>query len=755
MTTAATSLLGLALPVTGELSGTWGDTVNNQITSLLDSAIAGTTTISTDLDVTLTTTTLASNEARQAILLFSGARTALRTVTAPAHSKVYTVINSTTGGYSVKLVGVGPTTGITVASGESCMVAWNGTDFVKLSNQNGAGIFTSVTDSGLTSGRITYAAAGGLLTDSANLTFNGTVLATPTLNLTNALGVAYGGTGQTSFTDGQLLIGNSVGNTLSKATLTAGTNIAITNGNGTITIASTGSSAATPSTLGSVYGSTATNNTSYGITSGGNITTGMMNTAVGYWAAYNITIGSHNTVMGAYTLGNMVSGSRNTAIGYGAGSGATANDDNTYIGYRSGSNNTGSNNTAVGSSALLGTLGSSTGASNVAIGDSCLYNITTGTQNVAMGYRAGYSSTVDQNNVFVGYSTGYYTTGSSQVAMGAYAMYNMRGSTNTAFGGNAMYGSGTVASNTGTNNVAVGFYALSAVSSGSSNALVGVQAGNAITTGSQNVAMGYQAGYAVTTENNTTYIGYQAGKSSTGATQTAFGALCMTAMLGSNNTAVGYGALYGSGTTASNTGANNVAIGSLALAAVSNGNNNVAVGSTAGFSIAGGASNTFVGTGAGYSVTTGAYNVVIGSFSGSSLGLDIRTSSGNIVLSDGLGNQRWHADSMGATGYPVGSGGTVSQGASRTTGVTLNKPTGAITLVSAAGSASYQTFTVTNSTVSATDTIIVNQKSGTDKYIIMVTAVAAGSFSITFATTGGTTTETPVFSFAVVKGAIA
>ena len=45
MTTAATSLLGLALPVTGELSGTWGDTVNNSITSLLDTAVAGTTTL--------------------------------------------------------------------------------------------------------------------------------------------------------------------------------------------------------------------------------------------------------------------------------------------------------------------------------------------------------------------------------------------------------------------------------------------------------------------------------------------------------------------------------------------------------------------------------------------------------------------------------------------------------------------------------------------------------------------------------------
>lgn len=53
------------------------------------------------------------------------------------------------------------------------------------------------------------------------------------------LPVASGGTGQTTYTDGQLLIGNTTGNTLSKATLTAGTGISITNGSGAITIAAT------------------------------------------------------------------------------------------------------------------------------------------------------------------------------------------------------------------------------------------------------------------------------------------------------------------------------------------------------------------------------------------------------------------------------------------------------------------------------------------------------------------------------------
>jgi len=106
-------------------------------------------------------------------------------------------------------------------------------------------------------------------------------------------------------------------------------------------------------------------------------------------------------------------------------------------------------------------------------------------------------------------------------------------------------------------------------------------------------------------------------------------------------------------------------------------------------------------------------------------------------------------------GYATGAGGTVTQATSRTTGVTLNKTAGAITLFSAAGTTTAASFTVTNSTVAATDVIILNQKSGTDLYDLMVTAVAAGSFRITFRTTSGTTTETPVFNFAVIKAVAA
>ena len=106
-------------------------------------------------------------------------------------------------------------------------------------------------------------------------------------------------------------------------------------------------------------------------------------------------------------------------------------------------------------------------------------------------------------------------------------------------------------------------------------------------------------------------------------------------------------------------------------------------------------------------------------------------------------------------GYSTGAGGTVTQGTSRTTGVTLNKPTGAITMFSALGSAVAATFTVTNSLVAATDTIILNQQSGTNLYVLLVTAVAAGSFNITFYTTGGVATDAPVINFSIIKGVTA
>ena len=110
---------------------------------------------------------------------------------------------------------------------------------------------------------------------------------------------------------------------------------------------------------------------------------------------------------------------------------------------------------------------------------------------------------------------------------------------------------------------------------------------------------------------------------------------------------------------------------------------------------------------------------------------------------------------LGGLGYSTGSGGSATQGTSRTTAVVLSKTNGAITLFTAAGSTTPTTFTVTNTTVAATDTVIVNVKSSTNVYLTFVTAVASGSFNITFYTTGGVTSDAPVFNFSVIKAVTA
>jgi len=130
MPTSYTPLLGLAQPQTGELTGTWGDVVNQSITALVEQAIAGATTISTDADVVLTTSAGASNQARSMMLILTGARTAARALTAPAQSKLYIVANRTTGGFDTTLRGAGPTTGVAIPAGITSIVVWNGADFV-------------------------------------------------------------------------------------------------------------------------------------------------------------------------------------------------------------------------------------------------------------------------------------------------------------------------------------------------------------------------------------------------------------------------------------------------------------------------------------------------------------------------------------------------------------------------------------------------------------------------------------------------
>ena len=183
MTTAYSTNLELALPVQGELSGTWGDTVNNGITQYLDAAIAGSQIISgSQTAVTLTNTngdasatniaqagSGATGTAQYQIIRCTGNPAGLLTVTisdtgVAGYSKTFVIINATSTSQSVKIVGSGPTTGITVASGDKALVAWNGSDFVRVGASAGG-----------SNTQVQYNSSGNLA-GSANLTFDGTTL---------------------------------------------------------------------------------------------------------------------------------------------------------------------------------------------------------------------------------------------------------------------------------------------------------------------------------------------------------------------------------------------------------------------------------------------------------------------------------------------------------------------------------------------------------------------------------------------------
>jgi hypothetical protein len=104
-----------------------------------------------------------------------------------------------------------------------------------LSNVAGAGISVSSA-----TGNVTVANTGVLSFSGGTTGLTPNTATTGTVTLAGTLDVDNGGTGQTTYTNGQLLIGNTTGNTLTKATLTAGTGIAITNGTGSISVATNG-----------------------------------------------------------------------------------------------------------------------------------------------------------------------------------------------------------------------------------------------------------------------------------------------------------------------------------------------------------------------------------------------------------------------------------------------------------------------------------------------------------------------------------
>ena len=299
---------------------------------------------------------------------------------------------------------------------------------------------------------------------------------------------------------------------------------------------------------------------------------------------------------------------------------------------------------------------------NSVFGISALSANTTGTYNNAFGYQSLQNTTTGNlNTAFGGLSLKTNTTGNYNTALGYTTLYaNTSGAANVAVGGGdgATYGAALGANTTGSNNTAVGNGTLQANTTASNNTAVGYQAGYSNTTGDILTAVGQLALYANTTGTANSAFGRASLYSNTsGGYNTALGVQSLNSnTTASNNTAVGYQAGYSQTTFGANT----------------------FIGYQAGYTQNNTSSytyNTFVGYQAGYATTTAVKCTILGGYNGNQGGLDIRTSSNYIVLSDGDGNPRGVFDNSGnfaVNGAINSTSGTTASLGSSGTATVLN-----------------------------------------------------------------------------------
>jgi len=362
-----------------------------------------------------------------------------------------------------------------------------------------------------------------------------------------------------------------------------------------------------------------------------------------------------STASNTPTAGNLVAGELaiNTADGKlfykdsagvvqviaGKGGSGVAGGSNTQVQYNSSGSLAGSANmtfngttlTLANDASISGlTVGKGGGSvsTNTAVGASALAANTTGSSNTAIGQSALQNNTTGLYSTAVGYQASYANlTAGDLTAVGYQALRNATAGSNLGVG----YQAGANIT-TGINNTAVGDYGtLVTNTTGSSNTAIGTNALQANTTASYNTAVGYQAGYSNTTGIRQVHIGYQAGYLATG----------------------GY---------------------------------NVLVGGLTGSAITTGTANTFIGDASGVSITTGSKNTILGAYTGNNGGLDIRTASNYIVLSDGDGNPRGIFDGSGNF-----YSGTTSQ-------ITTNAGANFVGTTYSGGTSVFATYNATTST---------------------------------------------------------
>ena len=549
--------------------------------------------------------------------------------------------------------------------------------------------------------------------------------------LSAARGNGGGGGGVTTMTDlvpvptdGQLLIGN--GAAFVNATLTAGAGISISNGPGSITInatdgnitlddgtaaapalnftnePTTGLFRASANVMGfAVNGVSRATMTTTGVTVAGTITpTGSVHAAAGSVGNPSLAFDADQDTglfrIGANNLGVAIGGAKvldvaSTGLTVTGALGATSltspaltaltlgtGTSGAAITVLSASNNVGVGNvTPVQKLDVAGVTGGPSASGTSA--DGALRLLAASFNMVLdMGVDHAVSSWIqsrDRTNYATNYDLALQPNGGN-VGIGTTSLTGLTGS-----GGLKINSSTAGSSGAGALVIAGGLATGAASYFGGDATIYGLTVGRGAGAVNTNTAVGESAISGSNTGGNNTAVGYDALKVNTsGAQNVAIGRAALAAnTTGLGNNSLGVGAL-----SANQGGSYNIAIGGDALVTNTASSNNTAVGNQAGYFTTG-ASNTFLGSSAGYAVTTGAKNTIIGAYNGNQGGLDIRTASNYIVLSDGDGNPRAYFNGAAATfAGAVAIANTVSSVSPTSPNRTITMVVGGVTLYIAA-----------------------------------------------------------------------
>ena len=246
MASTYSTSLKLTLIGDGDQSGIWGQTTNTNLGTLLEQAITGVTSIvMSDVNYTLTSFNGVLDEARNAVLVVTGSNSAQRDLIPPVVKKLYTVVNNTTGGQAIRVIGASGT-GVVIPNGATCLVYCDGTNFVNgltgtsgnftvngtlsATNLSGNGAtITAINASNISSGtiannRTTAASANGsstIVLRDTNGSFAGNVVTGGAFSTANFTITEVGGVLQIKYGSTVILTVDSTGNVTAKSDITA------------------------------------------------------------------------------------------------------------------------------------------------------------------------------------------------------------------------------------------------------------------------------------------------------------------------------------------------------------------------------------------------------------------------------------------------------------------------------------------------------------------------------------------------------